>query len=169
MNFKVSEEELKSHFSQFGNVASINVKCDPITGRFRGFAFVVYTNAESVEKALNFNEHLINGRKIEPRRAKSRPGKIFVGGLPLELTDEDIKNYFGQYGNITGKCHYSRSRFQRFISGKLDKYLLLFRNIDYKKLHFFPEFPCKLRSRFVTVRDLSVTRVFKLGVFRDEF
>lgn len=102
LNFKVSEEELKSHFSQFGNVASINVKCDPITGRFRGFAFVVYTNAESVDNALSANEHMINGRKIEPRRARSRPGKIFVGGLPPELTDDDIKNYFGQYGNITG-------------------------------------------------------------------
>lgn len=102
LNFKVTEEELKAHFGKYGNVANVNVKCDPITGRFRGFAFVVFSTADAVEKALTAGDHIINGRKVEPRRAKSRPGKIFVGGLPTDLTDEEIKNYFSQFGNITG-------------------------------------------------------------------
>uniref|UniRef100_A0A1B6G6K9 RRM domain-containing protein n=1 Tax=Cuerna arida TaxID=1464854 RepID=A0A1B6G6K9_9HEMI len=101
LNFKVTEEELKGYFSKYGNVASVNVKCDPITGRFRGFAFIVFSSPESVDKAIEAGEHLINGRKVEPRRAKSRPGKIFVGGLADELTDDEIKNYFAQFGNIT--------------------------------------------------------------------
>ena len=31
----------------------------------------------------------------------TRNKKIFVGGLPLDLTDEEFKNYFGSYGTIT--------------------------------------------------------------------
>ena len=45
--------------------------------------------------------HTINGKKIEPRKAKVQTSKIFVGGLKEELSDEDIKNHFSQFGNIT--------------------------------------------------------------------
>jgi len=45
--------------------------------------------------------HTINGKKIEPRKAKVQTSKIFVGGLKEELSDEDIKTHFSQFGNIT--------------------------------------------------------------------
>ena len=40
--------------------------------------------------------------QVDPKRVskKAQHGKIFVGGLTPEITDEDIKNYFGQYGTI---------------------------------------------------------------------
>lgn len=40
--------------------------------------------------------------QVDPKRVSKKPqhGKIFVGGLTPEITDEDIKNYFGQYGTI---------------------------------------------------------------------
>lgn len=39
---------------------------------------------------------------MDPKRVskKAQHGKIFVGGLTPEITDEDIKTYFGQYGTI---------------------------------------------------------------------
>lgn len=45
-------------------------------------------------------EHVINNKKVDPKKAKARHGKIFVGGLTTELTDDDIKSYFGQYGTV---------------------------------------------------------------------
>lgn len=45
-------------------------------------------------------EHTINGKKVDPKKAKARHGKIFVGGLKPELTDDEIKNFFSQYGTI---------------------------------------------------------------------
>lgn len=39
-------------------------------------------------------------KKLTPKKAKARHGKIFVGGLTAELSDDDIKNYFSQFGHI---------------------------------------------------------------------
>jgi len=47
-------EELREHFSAYGDIESINVKTDPNTGRSRGFAFIVFAKAESLDKVLNF-------------------------------------------------------------------------------------------------------------------
>jgi len=43
---------------------------------------------------------LINGKKIDPKKAKARTGKVFVGGLIQEITDDDIKTYFSQFGTV---------------------------------------------------------------------
>lgn len=93
-------EELREHFGQYGEIESINVKTDPNTGRSRGFAFIVFNNAESIDKVVAAGEHVINNKKVDPKKAKARHGKIFVGGLTTELTDDDIKSYFGQYGTV---------------------------------------------------------------------
>lgn len=45
-------------------------------------------------------EHVINNKRVDPKKAKARHGKIFVGGLSQELSDDDIKNYFGQFGTV---------------------------------------------------------------------
>uniref|UniRef100_A0A182N0K9 RRM domain-containing protein n=1 Tax=Anopheles dirus TaxID=7168 RepID=A0A182N0K9_9DIPT len=95
-----SGEELKEHFSQYGDIESINVKTDPNTGRSRGFAFIVYKSADSIDKVVSASDHTINGKKVDPKKAKARYGKIFVGGLTAEISDEEIKTFFGQFGNI---------------------------------------------------------------------
>uniref|UniRef100_A0A182KBI5 RRM domain-containing protein n=1 Tax=Anopheles christyi TaxID=43041 RepID=A0A182KBI5_9DIPT len=92
--------ELKEHFSQYGDIESINVKTDPNTGRSRGFAFIVYKSADSIDKVVAVSEHVINNKKVDPKKAKARYGKIFVGGLTSEISDEEIKTFFGQFGNI---------------------------------------------------------------------
>lgn len=43
-------EELRDHFGAYGDIESINVKTDPNTGRSRGFAFIVFAKAESLDK-----------------------------------------------------------------------------------------------------------------------
>lgn len=94
-------EELRDHFGQYGEIESINVKTDPTTGRSRGFAFIVFKQAESIDKVSAAGEHTINNKKVDPKKAKARHGKIFVGGLTAELSDDDIKSYFGQYGTVS--------------------------------------------------------------------
>lgn len=48
-------EELREHFSSYGDIESINVKTDPNTGRSRGFAFIVFAKAESLDKVKIFS------------------------------------------------------------------------------------------------------------------
>lgn len=46
-------EELRDHFSTYGDIESINVKTDPNTGRSRGFAFIVFAKAEALDKVIS--------------------------------------------------------------------------------------------------------------------
>ncbi|XP_011170705.1 RNA-binding protein squid isoform X2 [Solenopsis invicta] len=97
-----TDKELRDHFGKFGEIESISVKVDPHTGVSRGFAFMVFTNPKTIDKLLASGEHYINKRKVDPKRVSKKPqhGKIFVGGLTPEITDDDIKSYFSQYGTI---------------------------------------------------------------------
>lgn len=95
------KEELREHFGTYGEIESINVKTDPQTGRSRGFAFIVYQNADSIDKVIATGDHIINNKKVDPKKAKARHGKIFVGGLTTEISDDEIKTYFSQFGNVS--------------------------------------------------------------------
>ncbi|XP_065351426.1 RNA-binding protein squid-like isoform X2 [Cloeon dipterum] len=100
LSWETTDKELREHFSKFGEIESINVKTDPNTGRSRGFAFIVFGTAEGLEKALNAGDHVINSKKVDPKKAKARHGKIFVGGLPTDLSDDEIKAFFSNFGVI---------------------------------------------------------------------
>ncbi|KAL6427722.1 hypothetical protein ACFW04_008876 [Cataglyphis niger] len=100
LSWETTDKELREHFSTYGDIESINVKTDPNTGRSRGFAFIVFAKAESLDKIMAAGDHVINNKKVDPKKAKARHGKIFVGGLSTELSDDDIKNFFSQFGTI---------------------------------------------------------------------
>lgn len=100
LSWETSDKELKEHFGQYGEIDSINVKTDPNTGRSRGFAFIVYKSTDSIDKVVAAGEHIINNKKVDPKKAKARHGKIFVGGLTTEISDDEIKTFFGQFGSI---------------------------------------------------------------------
>ena len=35
------------------------------------------------------------------KKAEARPGKIFLGKIPDEVSEDDIRTYFAQHGNVT--------------------------------------------------------------------
>lgn len=64
------EHDLKKYFSQFGNVTSVNVKRDAISGRVRGFGFVSFENANAVQEVVAVPVHEINGKRVDPKPAQ---------------------------------------------------------------------------------------------------
>ena len=50
------DDDIKTHFGQFGEIDSVNLKTDPSTGRSRGFAFVVST--KSIERDFLWPKYL---------------------------------------------------------------------------------------------------------------
>jgi len=94
-----TQEDIKTHFSQYGEIDNINLKTDPATNRSRGFAFVVFKNVEGLNSSVNA-EHNVKGKKVAVKKAQAKQGKIYVGKLKAELSDDDIKAHFAQFGAI---------------------------------------------------------------------
>jgi len=72
-----TEETLRAFFSQFGEVANIDMKYDEM-GLFKGFAFITYQSAESAQVAIaNGANNTMEGRWIDVKPAVKGAG---VGG-----------------------------------------------------------------------------------------
>lgn len=95
------QEDISAHFQTFGEIDNINIKTDPTTGRSRGFAFVVFKTVQSLQDAVTEQEHSVKTKKVAVKKAKAKEGKIYVGKLKPELSDEEIKSHFAQFGNIS--------------------------------------------------------------------
>ncbi|XP_075060646.1 heterogeneous nuclear ribonucleoprotein D0 isoform X2 [Mixophyes fleayi] len=105
LSWDTTKKDLKDYFSKFGEVVDCTLKLDPITGRSRGFGFVLFKEAEGVDKVMEQKEHKLNGKVIDPKRAKAMKTKepvkkIFVGGLSPDTPEEKIREYFGTFGEI---------------------------------------------------------------------
>lgn len=106
LSWETNVDKLREYFAKFGEIADCTLKTDLNTGRSRGFGFVTFCNASSVEKVVNSTcPHTLNGRIIDPKRAKARGGreaikKIFVGGVDPHLPETDIREHFGKFGKI---------------------------------------------------------------------
>ncbi len=52
LNYRATENDLGSLFSEFGNVDSVKLVMDKMTGRARGFAFIEMPNEEEANRAI---------------------------------------------------------------------------------------------------------------------
>ncbi|ODV90601.1 hypothetical protein CANCADRAFT_26233, partial [Tortispora caseinolytica NRRL Y-17796] len=104
LHWQTDEDSLVNYFSQFGEVMDRVIMRDGPNGRSRGFAFLTFKDPSSVDKVLE-TTHVLDGKTIDPKRAipkdqQENAGKIFVGGLPSEITEQEFHDFFAKYGNV---------------------------------------------------------------------
>ncbi|KAF7837434.1 heterogeneous nuclear ribonucleoprotein 1-like [Senna tora] len=127
ISWDTTEDKLKEHFSNYGDVMHTSVMREKNTGKPRGFGFVVFADPSILDRVLE-DKHVIDGRTVDAKKAFSREDqqisatsragnpnssrnsgnggnirtkKIFVGGLPPTLTEEKFRQYFEAYGHVT--------------------------------------------------------------------
>lgn len=64
--YSTTDEDLKSMFSEFGDVSSVNIIKDRMTGNSKGFAFIEMGNDDEGQKAIEE----INGKEMDGRALK---------------------------------------------------------------------------------------------------
>ena len=72
LSWQTTEESLRYHFEQYGEVQSVEVMRDRNTGDPRGFAFVVFKSDETVDLILKNKPHEINHKVVDVKRAQAR-------------------------------------------------------------------------------------------------
>lgn len=71
--YSKTEEDLKSLFEQYGQVASVKYINDRETGRFRGFGFVEMNDANEAKEAIEALENYeYDGRALRVNEARPK-------------------------------------------------------------------------------------------------
>lgn len=117
LDYLTTDESFTNFFLQFGELENAEVIREHNSSRSRGFGFVTYVDHNSVATVLSQPALDLDGRdltvKLAVPRAEMtmhrfsqfvqkdiRPKKIFVAGLLLTTTEEELKQYFSQFGRM---------------------------------------------------------------------
>ncbi|BAP58003.1 MAG: RNA-binding protein [Thioploca sp.] len=73
LSYNLSKEDLKTLFSEYGEVSEVNLITDKYSGKSKGFAFVEMPKQSEAEAAIKaLNESPIKGRNIKVNQARPR-------------------------------------------------------------------------------------------------
>lgn len=144
LSWQTTEESLRWHFEQYGTVSSVELMKDRNTGKPRGFGFVSFADAATVDLVME-SQHEVNHKIVDVKRAQARGvappsihrappiagaapphaataatapqqpqpmakseltpeqlnNKVFVGGLPPTVDNEQLEQVFSQFGPVT--------------------------------------------------------------------
>jgi len=110
LSWETTQENLQRYFARYGDIIDCVVMKNNDTGRSRGFGFVTFSDPTNVALVLKNGPHTLDGRTIDPKpcnpRTLQKPKKgggykIFLGGLPSNVTETDLRTFFGRYGKVT--------------------------------------------------------------------
>ena len=81
LSFKTTQQDLMDAFTPYGNVESVNLLTDRMTGQPRGFGFVEMSDRTEGQNAINaLNGMELNGRAINVNEARPKTEGGFGGG-----------------------------------------------------------------------------------------
>jgi RNA recognition motif-containing protein len=73
VSYSTTEDGLRAAFSKFGEVSSVAIITDKMTGRSKGFGFVEMATEEGAQEAIaKMNGADLDGRKLTVNEARPR-------------------------------------------------------------------------------------------------
>uniref|UniRef100_A0A8C0U3T0 Polyadenylate-binding protein 2-like n=1 Tax=Cyanistes caeruleus TaxID=156563 RepID=A0A8C0U3T0_CYACU len=71
VDYGATAEELEAHFHGCGSVNRVTILCDKYSGHPKGFAYIEFSDKESVRTSMALDESLFRGRQIKVRAPNS--------------------------------------------------------------------------------------------------
>lgn len=107
----VTSGDLKAHFQRLGPVSQVDLPGGHSRGK-KGFAFVEFVSAASVEKTLAYPNHMVKRKKVAVRRMmdpqtasnitkEMQARKVFAWGFPASATEDSIFQWACRQGGVT--------------------------------------------------------------------
>nr|POE61713.1 heterogeneous nuclear ribonucleoprotein 1 [Quercus suber] len=87
-NGRLSEDTLRKHFSNYGEVEEALILSDTDRGNETGFGYVAFKDPAGPIHALNQQHYILDTKDL-------------CRGLPLHLTNRELKEYFESFGVVT--------------------------------------------------------------------
>ena len=111
LNYSTTEDQIRDYFQQFGELVDCVLMKFNDSGRSRGFGFVTFATSAQLDDCQAARPHILGDKTLETKRATPRSDsakpesqmcvkKLFIGGVSDEMEDEDIRDYFSQYGKV---------------------------------------------------------------------
>lgn len=97
------------HFGKYGEITDSVIMKDRYSGQPRGFGFITYADPSVVDEVIE-DTHVINGKQVEIKRTIPKGAaqtkdfktkKIFVGGIPSSVSEDEFRSFFSQFGTVT--------------------------------------------------------------------
>ncbi|OXB78041.1 UNVERIFIED_CONTAM: hypothetical protein H355_013590, partial [Colinus virginianus] len=101
---------LRSYFSQYGEVVDCVIMKDKTTNQSRGFGFVKFKDPNCVGTVLASRPHTLDGRNQKGSRSdNNKSNKIFVGGIPHNCGETELREYFKKFGVVSHSARWQLS------------------------------------------------------------
>ncbi|EXC19708.1 Heterogeneous nuclear ribonucleoprotein [Morus notabilis] len=117
LEWATTSETLRSVFEEYGEIEDCTVICDMVSGKSKGYGFILFKTRSGARKALKEPEKKIGNRTtfsqlsmgVVPAAASAQPQgpsseetqrKIYVSNVGAELDPEKLTVFFSKYGEI---------------------------------------------------------------------
>ncbi|XP_057501947.1 UBP1-associated protein 2B-like [Actinidia eriantha] len=111
LGWDTTRETLVAAFEPFGEIEDCHLVTDKVTGRAKGYAFVLFKTRRAAAKALKNPSKKIGNRMASCQLASAGPGpspqsqdgsnrKIYVSNVPADVDREKLRSFFEKFGEI---------------------------------------------------------------------
>jgi RNA recognition motif-containing protein len=93
LSYQAKEQDLNDLFSEYGEVSSVKIMKDNVSGRAKGFAFIEMENEEDAKRAID----QLNNRSFMERNLVVNEARPKTERPPRQNFDRDRNDRGGRY------------------------------------------------------------------------